>query len=201
MTARSPRAERFELGRDASPIIPMPSPRPADSISDGCSEPLQRRADSRPVADPGVVVETIVTVTCPVALALVSKIRTIFPQVLAPVCLGRFPAQGTPANGTGFALNRIRRHEGLNRLPPPDRHGPFTGHLCMSDRTNTLLWMRDLIEHMRHCQEQLQWASDGPSESFLTEAMLVDLSECRTLCERLRSKHTPHSARMHATSA
>jgi hypothetical protein len=71
----------------------------------------------------------------------------------------------------------------------------------MSDRTNTLLWMKDLIEHMRHCQEQLQWASDGPSESFLTEAMLVDLSECRTLCERLRSNQSPHATRLHATSA
>ena len=57
----------------------------------------------------------------------------------------------------------------------------------MSDRRTTLLWMKDLIEHMRHCQEQLQWADDpGPCESFLTEALLVDLSECHRLCEQLR---------------
>lgn len=62
----------------------------------------------------------------------------------------------------------------------------------MTDRTNTLLWMRDLIEHMRHCQEQLQWASDDPSESFLTEALMVDLSECQTLCEKLRSNRVNH---------
>jgi hypothetical protein len=61
----------------------------------------------------------------------------------------------------------------------------------MSDRHHTLLWMKDLIEHMKSCQEQLQWASDGPSESFLTEALLVDLTECRTLCERLRSGRSP----------
>jgi hypothetical protein len=71
----------------------------------------------------------------------------------------------------------------------------------MSDRANTLLWMKDLIEHMRHCQEQLQWASDGPSESFLTEAMLVDLTECRTLCERLRSDRSERPRLLHAASA
>lgn len=104
-------------------------------------------------------------------------------------------------NGTDFALCPDRRHEGsLASLLPIDMDRS-RGTFRMSDRTNTLLWMKDLIEHMRHCQEQLQWASDGPSESFLTEAMLVDLSECRTLCERLRSNQTPHGARLHATSA
>ena len=63
----------------------------------------------------------------------------------------------------------------------------------MSDRHNTLLWMKDLIEHMNHCQEQLRWAADGPSESFLTEAILVDLSECRRLCEHLKSPRRPLS--------
>jgi hypothetical protein len=47
--------------------------------------------------------------------------------------------------------------------------------------------MKDLIEHMTRCHEQLQWAGEGPTESFLTEAMLVDLTECRRLCEQLRS--------------
>ncbi len=58
----------------------------------------------------------------------------------------------------------------------------------MRNRQNTLLWMKDLIEHKTHCQEQLQWAADGPSESFLTESMMVDLSECRRLCEQIRSR-------------
>jgi hypothetical protein len=58
----------------------------------------------------------------------------------------------------------------------------------MRDRQNTLLWMKDLIEHMNRCQEQLQWAAGGPSESFLTESLLVDLTECRRLCEQLRSR-------------
>lgn len=48
--------------------------------------------------------------------------------------------------------------------------------------------MKDIIDHMSRCHEQLQWASDGRSESFLTDAMLVDLSECRKLCEQLQTR-------------
>jgi hypothetical protein len=56
----------------------------------------------------------------------------------------------------------------------------------MSQRQTTLLWMKDLIEHMAKCQEQLQWAADGRTETFLTETMLGDLAECQRLCEQLR---------------
>lgn len=65
----------------------------------------------------------------------------------------------------------------------------------MKNRRNTLLWMKDLIEHMNQCHEQLLWAADGhgPSESFLTESMMVDLVECKRLCEELMSKSAaPH---------
>ncbi len=58
----------------------------------------------------------------------------------------------------------------------------------MKDRQNTLLWIKDLIEHMTVCHEQLQWAGQGPAVSFLTESLLVDLAECRRLCERLRAE-------------
>ncbi|MFO0908266.1 MAG: hypothetical protein U0794_07885 [Isosphaeraceae bacterium] len=53
-------------------------------------------------------------------------------------------------------------------------------------RNSTLLWMKDLIEHMSQCQEQLQWAADGRTESFLTESLLGDLAQCQRLCEQLR---------------
>ena len=56
----------------------------------------------------------------------------------------------------------------------------------MRNRQNTLLWMKDLIEHMTKCHDQLQWAADDRSESFLTETMLGDLIECQRLCEQLR---------------
>jgi hypothetical protein len=61
----------------------------------------------------------------------------------------------------------------------------------MKNRRTTLLWMKDLIEHMSRCHEQLQWADAGPSESFLTEAMLGDLSEFQRLCQELRSPPDP----------
>ena len=57
----------------------------------------------------------------------------------------------------------------------------------MRTRRDTLLWMKDLIEHMNRCQEQLQWAADGPTQEFLTGALMVDLEECRKLCEQLQT--------------
>lgn len=56
----------------------------------------------------------------------------------------------------------------------------------MRDRGTTLLWIKDLIEHMNSCQQQLEWAGDGPTESYLTDSLLVDLTECRRLCEDLK---------------
>jgi len=63
----------------------------------------------------------------------------------------------------------------------------------MRNRNATMLWMKDLIEHMSRCQEQLQWASDGRTENFLTETILGDLAECQRLCEQLRGgqRHRP----------
>jgi hypothetical protein len=48
--------------------------------------------------------------------------------------------------------------------------------------------MKDLIDHMNRCHDQLEWASDASTETFLTESLMVDLSECRTLCEQLRTR-------------
>jgi hypothetical protein len=55
----------------------------------------------------------------------------------------------------------------------------------MSVRENNLLWLRDLLEHLTICQQQLEWADDGESIQVLTESMLRDLDNCRRLCERL----------------
>ncbi|MBV8488285.1 MAG: hypothetical protein JO161_08395 [Planctomycetaceae bacterium] len=57
----------------------------------------------------------------------------------------------------------------------------------MRNRRHMLLWMKDLIDHMARCHDQLQWASDGSTQLFLTESMLGDLVECQRLCEQLRS--------------
>jgi hypothetical protein len=57
----------------------------------------------------------------------------------------------------------------------------------MRNRRYTLLWMKDLIEHMSRCHDQLQWAHDRATQTFLAEALLGDLSECQRLCEQLRA--------------
>jgi hypothetical protein len=64
--------------------------------------------------------------------------------------------------------------------------GIVRGGAHMKNRRTTLLWMKDLIDHMTQCHDQLQWAADGPTESFLMESMLVDLVECQRLCVELR---------------
>jgi len=46
--------------------------------------------------------------------------------------------------------------------------------------------MKDLIEHMSRCHDQLEWASDGATQHFLADALLGDLLECQRLCEQLR---------------
>ena len=64
-------------------------------------------------------------------------------------------------------------------------------HPKMRNRRHTLLWMKDLIEHMSRCHDQLEWASDGDTQSFLADAMIGDLNECQKLCEQLRSTRSP----------
>jgi hypothetical protein len=63
----------------------------------------------------------------------------------------------------------------------------------MRNRRHTLLWMKDLIEHMSRCHDQLQWTSDGATQTFLTDAMLGDLDQCQKLCEQLRTGGHPGS--------
>ncbi len=57
----------------------------------------------------------------------------------------------------------------------------------MRNRRHTLLWMKDLLEHMSRCHDQLEYAGDGAAQLFLAEAMLGDLVQCQQLCEQLRT--------------
>lgn len=61
----------------------------------------------------------------------------------------------------------------------------------MRNRQSTLLWMKDLIDHLNRCHEQLQWAADATTEGFLADSMMVDLTECRLLCEQLKGHPRP----------
>ena len=47
-----------------------------------------------------------------------------------------------------------------------------------------------VIEHMSRCQDQLEWANDGETQTFLADALLGDLTECQKLCEQLRTGHS-----------
>jgi hypothetical protein len=55
----------------------------------------------------------------------------------------------------------------------------------MSQRDSNLLWLNDMLDHLKACQQQLQWAEDTATVLLLTETMLRDLQCCRQLCEAL----------------
>jgi hypothetical protein len=51
----------------------------------------------------------------------------------------------------------------------------------MSQRESNLLWLKDMLEHLMRCQEQLEWTEDPEAVQVLTESMLRDLESCRRL--------------------
>jgi hypothetical protein len=63
----------------------------------------------------------------------------------------------------------------------------------MNQRESNLLWMRDLLEHLTACQQQLEWAEDRETVVVLTESMLADLERCKRLCEALHRRAAPRS--------
>jgi hypothetical protein len=58
----------------------------------------------------------------------------------------------------------------------------------MSQRDLNLLWLRDTLEHLTSCRQQLQWAEDTEVVHLLTETMLRDLECCRRLCEAMHRR-------------
>jgi hypothetical protein len=56
----------------------------------------------------------------------------------------------------------------------------------MNRRERDLLWLRDVLEHLRDCHQQLQWTEDGESVRVITETMIRDLDRCRRICETLQ---------------
>ena len=58
----------------------------------------------------------------------------------------------------------------------------------MSQRTTNLLWLKDLLEHLTTCQQQLEWAEDNERVTVLTDSMLADLERCKRLCEAIRRR-------------
>jgi hypothetical protein len=58
----------------------------------------------------------------------------------------------------------------------------------MSQRESNLIWLKDLLEHLRACQTQLEWTEDPQTIHVVTETMLRDLDCCRKLCETLQRR-------------
>ncbi len=58
----------------------------------------------------------------------------------------------------------------------------------MCRREANLLWLKDMLDHLATCRQQLEWAQDRESVSVLTETMLRDLDACRRLCESMRRR-------------
>ena len=56
----------------------------------------------------------------------------------------------------------------------------------MSQRESNLIWLKDVLEHLRGCQTQLEWTEDAQAIHVLTDTMLRDLDCCRRRCEQLR---------------
>jgi hypothetical protein len=61
----------------------------------------------------------------------------------------------------------------------------------MSQRERNVLWLRDLLEHLDECRQQLAWTEDPEVVGMLTETMLRDLERCRQVCEQLRRRAAP----------
>ncbi len=59
----------------------------------------------------------------------------------------------------------------------------------MSRRDSDLLWLRDVLDHLRDCQQQLQWTEDREAVRVLAETMLRDLECCRRICEWFQDPH------------
>jgi hypothetical protein len=52
----------------------------------------------------------------------------------------------------------------------------------MSRRESELLWLKDMLEQLTACQQQLEWTQDAESVAVLTQTMIRDLDRCRRLC-------------------
>ena len=59
---------------------------------------------------------------------------------------------------------------------------------AVSRRQSNILWLRDLVEHLRSCQRQLEWTEDSKTIDLLAESMLRDLEHCQQLCDGLRRR-------------
>jgi hypothetical protein len=58
----------------------------------------------------------------------------------------------------------------------------------MSQRETNLLWLKDVLDHLRACHQELQWTDNPETVHLLTETMLRDLECCHRLCRALQRR-------------
>jgi hypothetical protein len=58
----------------------------------------------------------------------------------------------------------------------------------MSQRESKLLWLKDMLDHLLACEQQLEWTEDPEAVRVLTETMLRELDSCRRVCEALQRR-------------
>ena len=58
----------------------------------------------------------------------------------------------------------------------------------MSQRETSLLWLRDILEHLTANQQRLEWTTDRETIRVLTETMMRDLERCQRLCAVLHQR-------------
>jgi hypothetical protein len=58
----------------------------------------------------------------------------------------------------------------------------------MNRRDANLLELKDILEHLTACRQQLAWTENSEAIRLITESMLRDLDDCRRLCERLNPR-------------
>ncbi len=60
----------------------------------------------------------------------------------------------------------------------------------MTMREAALVGLRDTLEHLSECRQQLEWTEEATAIRLLTETMLRDLERCRRLLEAARRRES-----------
>ncbi len=58
----------------------------------------------------------------------------------------------------------------------------------MSRHESNMLWLRDNIEHLSECYDQLNWTSEEGMIQLLIDQMLTDLENCKQICQLIQKK-------------
>lgn len=56
----------------------------------------------------------------------------------------------------------------------------------MTQRESHLLWLKDLLQHLQECRDQLEWAEDPEAAQVLIDSILSDLECGKKVCEAIR---------------